>query len=95
VAHYHTLVLPKRHVANFFELYQPELNAVHALLHKMEFQIRDIDQQVTAFNLGINVGHDAGQTIFHAHVHMIPRRVGDVENPRGGVRAVIPGKQAY
>jgi len=95
VTPYHTLVVPKRHVANFFELYQPELNAQNVLLHKMEAEIRGVDHQVTGFNLGINVGHDAGQTVFHAHIHLIPRRFGDVQNPRGGVRAVIPGKQAY
>jgi diadenosine tetraphosphate (Ap4A) HIT family hydrolase len=50
---------------------------------------------VTGFNVGINVGHDAGQTVFHVHVHLIPRRHGDVESPRGGVRGVIPGKQGY
>jgi ATP adenylyltransferase len=95
VSPHHTLVIPNRHVANFFELYQPELNAAHALLRNMEAEIRLIDQQVTGFNVGINVGHDAGQTVFHVHVHLIPRRHGDVENPRGGVRGVIPGKQDY
>jgi ATP adenylyltransferase len=95
VTPHHTLVIPKRHVANFFELYQAELNAAHALLRNMEAEIRSIDQQVTGFNVGINIGHDAGQTIFHVHVHLIPRRYGDVENPRGGVRGVIPGKQQY
>jgi ATP adenylyltransferase len=95
VTSHHTLVIPKRHVANFFELYQPELNAAHALLRNTEAEIRSIDQQVTDFNVGINIGHDAGQTIFHVHVHLIPRRYGDVENPKGGVRGVIPGKQHY
>jgi diadenosine tetraphosphate (Ap4A) HIT family hydrolase len=61
----------------------------------MEADIRSADEQITGFNVGINVGHDAGQTVFHAHVHLIPRRFGDVENPRGGVRAVIPGMQEY
>jgi ATP adenylyltransferase len=95
VSPHHTLIIPKRHVANFFELYQPELNAIHRLLQDMQAEIRGIDQQVTGFNVGINVGHDAGQTVFHVHVHLIPRRHGDVENPRGGVRGVIPGKQDY
>ena len=90
VSLHHTLIIPKRHVANFFELYQPELNSVHALLHSMEADIRIIDQQVTGFNVGMNIGQDAGQTIFHMHVHLIPRRHGDVSNPRGGVRGVIP-----
>jgi diadenosine tetraphosphate (Ap4A) HIT family hydrolase len=95
VSPHHTLIIPRRHVANFFELYQPELNAIHRLLQNMQAEVRGIDQQVTGFNVGINVGHDAGQTVFHVHVHLIPRRHGDVENPRGGVRGVIPGKQDY
>jgi diadenosine tetraphosphate (Ap4A) HIT family hydrolase/5-methylcytosine-specific restriction endonuclease McrA len=95
VSPHHTLIIPKRHVANFFELYQPELKAIHRLLQDMQAEIRGIDQQVTGFNVGINVGQDAGQTVFHVHVHLIPRRHGDVENPRGGVRGVIPGKQDY
>ena len=95
VSQHHTLIIPKRHVANFFELYQPELNAMHALLHKMETAIRGIDQQVTGFNVGINVGQDAGQTVCHVHAHLIPRRHGDVDSPRGGVRGVIPMKRDY
>jgi ATP adenylyltransferase len=95
VSPHHTLIIPKRHVANFFDLYQPELNAVHALLRNMEAELRDTDEQVTGFNIGVNVGRDAGQTVFHVHVHLIPRRHGDVDNPRGGVRGVIPGKQDY
>jgi ATP adenylyltransferase len=95
VSLHHTLIIPKRHVANLFELYQPELNAIHALLRETEMEIRNIDQQVTAFNVGINIGNDAGQTVLHMHVHLIPRRHGDVTNPRGGVRGVIPDKQDY
>jgi diadenosine tetraphosphate (Ap4A) HIT family hydrolase len=53
------------------------------------------DGSVTGFNVGINAGEDAGQTIFHVHVHLIPRRQGDVEEPRGGVRGVVPQKQSY
>jgi diadenosine tetraphosphate (Ap4A) HIT family hydrolase len=95
VTEYHTLVFPKRHIANFFELLQPELNAVHSLLRNMEGEIRSADQRVTGFNLGVNIGRDAGQTVFHVHVHLIPRRLGDVDSPRGGVRGVIPSKQDY
>jgi ATP adenylyltransferase len=91
----HTLVIPKRHVAVYFDLYQPELNAIHALLNEQREQIRAADPAVTGFNVGINAGADAGQTIFHVHVHLIPRRKGDVANPRGGVRGVIPEKQKY
>jgi len=95
VTQLHTLIIPKRHVADFFELYQPERNAVQALLETQRAKIMSIDPQVTAFNIGINAGADAGQTIFHCHIHIIPRRAGDVENPRGGVRGVIPEKQGY
>jgi ATP adenylyltransferase len=91
----HTLVIPKRHVADFFDLYQPEINAVHALMLKMKNEISRTDVAVTGFNVGVNVGQAAGQSIFHVHVHLIPRRDGDVERPRGGVRGIIPGKQDY
>ena len=91
----HTLVIPKRHVADYFDLYQPELNAIQTLLNEQREQIRTADPAVTGFNVGINSGADAGQTIFHVHVHLIPRREGDVADPRGGVRGVIPEKQKY
>ena len=58
-------------------------------------KILDQDKSVTAFNIGINNGEDAGQTIYHCHIHLIPRRKGDVESPRGGVRGIIPDKQSY
>ena len=91
----HTLVIPKRHVSDFFDLYQPERNAVHSLLDQQRILIQETDETVTAFNVGINSGEDAGQSIFHYHYHLIPRRKGDTENPRGGVRGVIPRKQSY
>jgi diadenosine tetraphosphate (Ap4A) HIT family hydrolase len=91
----HTLVIPKRHVADYFDLYQPELNAIQALLKEQREKTLAADPAVTGFNVGINTGADAGQTIFHVHVHLIPRRKGDVANPRGGVRGVIPEKQKY
>lgn len=91
----HTLIIPKRHVADFFDLYQPEINAVHALMLEMRSEISRADAAVTGFNVGVNVGEAAGQSIFHVHVHLIPRRYGDVERPRGGVRGIIPGKQDY
>ena len=87
----HTLIIPKRHVAEFFDLYQPEINAVHALMLEMKSKICLADSTVTGFNIGVNVGQAVGQSIFHVHVHLIPRRVGDVERPRGGVRS----KQDY
>jgi ATP adenylyltransferase len=91
----HTLIIPKRHIADYFELYQPELNAIHRMLEEQRADIMKQDEKVTGFNIGINAGRDAGQTVFHAHVHLIPRRNGDVEDPRGGVRGVIPSKQKY
>ena len=91
----HTLIIPKRHVADYFDLFQPELNAIQQLLQAQREAICLADQTVTGFNIGINSGASAGQTIFHCHVHLIPRRDGDVEDPRGGVRGVIAGKQAY
>ena len=82
-------------MADYFELYQPEHNAIQELLSKQRQDITDQDPYVTGFNVGINAGRSAGQTIFHVHVHLIPRREGDVEEPRGGVRGVIQSKQSY
>jgi ATP adenylyltransferase len=91
----HSLVIPKRHVADFFELTGAETNAVVALLKQAKTDIQARDPSVSAFNMGVNNGKDAGQTVFHVHFHVIPRRTGDVENPRGEVRAVVPGKASY
>ena len=91
----HTLIIPKRHVADYFDLYQPELNAMHALMAKQRTAILSADKTVTGFNVGVNAGASAGQTVFHVHMHLIPRRDGDTENPKGGVRGVIAGKQQY
>jgi diadenosine tetraphosphate (Ap4A) HIT family hydrolase len=91
----HTLVIPRRHVSDYFDLYQPELNALNALLSAEKFDINKQDSTVSGFNVGINSGVDAGQTIYHVHVHLVPRRKGDVTNPRGGVRGIIPGKADY
>jgi len=91
----HTLIIPKRHVADYFELYQPELNAIHDLLAQQKQSIMQNDKTVSGFNIGINAGKSAGQTVFHVHIHLIPRRDGDVEEPRGGVRGVFPNKQSY
>lgn len=95
VTEHHTLVIPKRHVADYFDLYQPELNALSRLLGEMRAKLSAADPSIAAFNIGVNAGAEAGQTIFHCHLHLIPRRSGDVSDPRGGVRSVIPGKQRY
>jgi len=91
----HTLVIPKRHVSDYFDLYQPERNAIQQLLESQRGLILDKDPTVDGFNVGNNSGAVAGQTVMHCHTHLIPRRKGDSDSPRGGVRGVIPGKQSY
>ena len=95
VTKHHLLILPKRHAADYFELTQVEKIACDALLNQGRDLIRSKDVSVTGFNIGMNCGSDAGQTIFHCHIHLIPRRKGDVSAPRGGVRHTIPGKGNY
>jgi ATP adenylyltransferase len=95
VTELHTLVIPKRHAATFFELFEPERRAINQLLDDVRTDILKKDARVSGFNIGMNSGETAGQTIAHAHVHLIPRRQGDVQEPRGGVRGVIPGKAVY
>jgi ATP adenylyltransferase len=89
VTNNHTLIIPKRHIDSYFGLGSAELNACNELLRDQEIQIRASDQLVQGFNIGVNSGEVAGQTIFHCHIHLIPRRSGDVANPRGGIRHVI------
>jgi diadenosine tetraphosphate (Ap4A) HIT family hydrolase/5-methylcytosine-specific restriction endonuclease McrA len=91
----HTLVIPRRHAATFFDLYEPERRAINLLLDEVRAGILAEDKAVEGFNIGMNSGEVAGQTVMHCHVHLIPRRRGDVEQPRGGVRGVIPGKASY
>ena len=91
----HTLLIPRRHVEDFFGLSDEELLACNQLLKALRASITAGDGLVQGFNIGMNAGAAAGQTIFHCHIHLIPRRHGDVENPRGGVRHLIPGKGFY
>ena len=91
----HTLVIPKRHFQSYFDMNNDEIKSINSILNHQRKEIVQLDSSVTAFNIGINDGKDAGQSIYHLHVHLIPRRQGDVENPRGGVRGVIPAKQKY
>jgi ATP adenylyltransferase len=91
----HTLVITKRHTKSFFDLFEPERRAINQLLDGLRKEMMNKDVSVSGFNIGINSGDTAGQTIGHAHVHLIPRRQGDVQDPRGGVRGVIPGKAIY
>ena len=91
----HSLVIPCRHVADGMELHQPEWNAVTALLKQRRQDLELADASISGFNIGLNSGESAGQTVMHAHWHLIPRREGDTPDPRGGVRGVIPEKQSY
>jgi diadenosine tetraphosphate (Ap4A) HIT family hydrolase len=88
----HTLVIPRRHVADFFGLTPEEREACWDLIQRLRDDILRQDPHVEGFNIGTNAGEVAGQTIFHCHIHLIPRRPGDVPDPRGGVRMVIPHK---
>jgi ATP adenylyltransferase len=88
----HTLVIPKRHVTEIFDLSRPEINDYNELLSRAKKEIKEADTKVTGFNIGINNGEVAGQTVPHCHIHLIPRRLGDVPNAVGGIRNVIPGK---
>ena len=95
VTELHTLIIPKRHFANYFDSTKDEIMAFNSILHQLQDDIRREDSLVKGFNVGVNCGEVAGQTIFHCHIHLIPRRKGDVEDPRGGIRHLIPGKGYY
>ena len=95
VSDFHCLIIPKRHVKDYFEMSDEELLACNDLITKIKNEILAKDKTVKAFNIGTNVGKMSGQSIMHCHIHLIPRREGDVENPQGGVISVIPKKQHY
>ena len=95
VSKYHSLIVPKRHILDYFELTNDELLACNDLIKKIKKKIQNEDKTVDGFNIGTNSGVVAGQSIMHCHIHLIPRRKGDVNNPQGGVRGVIPSKQHY
>ena len=95
VSEFHCLIIPKRHVIDYFELTDEELVACNDLIKVIKEEVLFKDKNVKAFNIGTNAGKIAGQSIMHCHIHLIPRREGDVENPQGGVRSVIPQKQHY
>lgn len=91
----HLLIVPLRHVADYFSLTYREKYDADILISSCKKTIMEQDPLVTGFNIGINCGESAGQTIFHCHIHLIPRRNGDTLSPRGGVRGVIPEKMSY
>lgn len=91
----HMLIIPKRHTADYFSLTEKERRDADRLIEILRNKIAEEDESVSGFNIGVNCGESAGQTIFHCHIHLIPRRDGDTPNPRGGVRGVIPDKMGY
>ncbi len=95
VSKFHCLIIPKRHLKDYFELTNDELLACNDLIKIVKHEIMNKDKGVVAFNIGTNIGEVSGQSIMHCHIHLIPRRKGDVENPQGGVRAVISKNQHY
>ncbi len=90
----HTLVCPRRHVADLFALNDEEWTGVWSLVRAVQQRLA-ADLHPAGWNVGVNVGPAAGQTVLHAHVHLIPRRVGDATDPRGGVRWVLPDRADY
>ena len=95
VSEHHCLIIPKRHIKDYFDLSNDELVACNDLIKIVKKEITNKDPLVKGFNLGTNIGIVSGQSILHCHFHLIPRREGDVDNPQGGVRSVIPNKQHY
>jgi ATP adenylyltransferase len=93
VTKHHCLIISKRHVQYYFDLSQAEkISLIEAL--ELDY-VDEKDKSITGYNVGINVGRDAGQTVMHFHQHLIPRRSHDTDDPTGGVRGVVPGKQQY
>jgi|TARA_B100000959_G_C14895943_1_gene588773 diadenosine tetraphosphate (Ap4A) HIT family hydrolase len=86
----HALIIPDKHVESWFDLTKYDLEFMHMLANEYKETV-----ECDGWNVGINIGAYAGQTIFHMHMHLIPRYEGDMENPRGGVRHIIPGKGYY
>ena len=90
----HTLIIPKRHIASFFEATREEQAALLDVVNEMQ-QVLTAERHPEGFNIGINVGEAAGQTVMHLHIHLIPRYAGDQPDPRGGVRWIFPDKADY
>ena len=91
----HSLLITKRHVVSYFQCSKEEIEEIPTILDTQKTELKILDDTITGFNIGMNIGEDAGQTIFHCHIHIIPRRHGDTPNPKGGIRGVIPDKQSY
>jgi len=91
----HLLVIPYRHADDYFSLTSQECRDAEHMLRMLKNKIQEEDNTVTGFNVGINCGESAGQTVMHAHIHLIPRRDGDIDDPTGGVRGCIPNNRKY
>ena len=91
----HTLIITRRHVRDYFSLTEKEVEDCDALLREMREHILKTDEGVKGFNIGANCGETAGQTVDHFHMHLIPRKDGDVDSPRGGIRNIFPGRGDY
>ena len=91
----HCLIVPRRHAPTCFDLNADEWQAMHALLGRARARLMGLDPTISGFNFGANAGPSAGQSVFHCHFHLFPRRAGDQENPRGGVRRIFPDKALY
>ena len=89
------MIISNRHIEDYFKLTSDELNELNDILKQQREELVSLDPTISGFNVGVNIGKDAGQSIMHCHIHLIPRREGDVENTQGGVRSVIPNKQHY
>ena len=91
----HTLIILNNHDKTYFDLRNKDILQLNNILKFQKESLMQNDNTITGFNIGINQGESAGQTVMHLHIHLIPRRKGDIEDPRGGVRGVIPSKQKY
>ena len=95
VTEHHTLIISNRHIDNYFDLNKEEIVELDEIIKQQKKELQILDKTISGFNIGTNIGKDAGQSIMHCHIHLIPRRKGDVKDPKGGVRGVIPSKQKY
>jgi len=90
----HMLIIPKKHIKDYFESSEQDKDGLWKLVDECK-KIVDKKFNPDGYNIGINCGETAGQTVMHLHIHLIPRYIGDIDNPRGGVRGVIPNKRIY
>ena len=91
----HCLIVPRRHVRDYFDMNPAEIDAANRLMHRSRERLKVHDPSISGFNIGTNAGKSAGQSVFHAHIHFIPRRDGDQKDPQGGVRKIFPEKAKY